>query len=482
MAADFIKEKKTRRLATKAAIAMGVLILLVVGLNAGLTAAIVFLAKDVRVATDGSLRGQKTDDVSVSTHTQKNVYVVKLGPSQRRLDEPGSGVNVASVAQVACGDVMKAIASIEHGDDTGLVKLDFGNGDISLPSMSGANYYMKDDSFGMEQVFLSRDPDVSYDVSCETTKAACTTNPSFCDVVLSAATPSTRRALSFEEAFDGDQKVSRRRLTTTKLTSAEILGEVYQNSTNLTNSTSGDSLNTVDGPCALVPNSSQGGVAKLCKDLLGVGLDDSIYCGQEVLQETEKAPLGSASPEPSFTMREVLASADTEQTYNAVVDRCQPTTARRQMWNLRENYGWCSIAAGFVAARASSGVIGHEDSANYCDASTSEASQGKGSQTSGCCVEHDKCLTCERRDRSCTGSSSTGGNCDRELSTCAWAVSCSTQTTYSVWSWSWRRGWYQVTRTIRGYDFTCAAVSTVIASAMGNPVRLPNGGKTCQTG
>ena len=259
---------------------------------------------------------------------------------------------------------MKAIASIEHGDDTGLVKLDFGNGDISLPSMSGANYYMKDDSFGMEQVFLSRDPDVSYDVSCETTKAACTTNPSFCDVVLSAATPSTRRALSFEEAFDGDQKVSRRRLTTTKLTSAEILGEVYQNSTNLTNSTSGDSLNTVDDLCALVPNSSQGGVAKLCKDLLGVGLDDSIYCGQEVLQETEEAPLGSASPEPSFTMREVLSSADTEQTYNAVVDRCQPTTARRQMWNLRENYGWCSTALGFVAATVSSGVIGNTDSAN----------------------------------------------------------------------------------------------------------------------
>jgi len=49
MATDFIKEKKTRRLATKAAIAMGVLILLVVGLNAGLTAAIVFLSKDVKV-------------------------------------------------------------------------------------------------------------------------------------------------------------------------------------------------------------------------------------------------------------------------------------------------------------------------------------------------------------------------------------------------------------------------------------------------
>ena len=52
MAADFIKEKKTRRLATKAAIAIGVLMLLVVGLNAGLTAAIVFLSKDAKRPTD----------------------------------------------------------------------------------------------------------------------------------------------------------------------------------------------------------------------------------------------------------------------------------------------------------------------------------------------------------------------------------------------------------------------------------------------
>ena len=59
MAADFIKEKKTRRLATKAAIAMGVLILLVVGLNAGLTAAIVFLSKDVKV-TNGKLTDPAT--------------------------------------------------------------------------------------------------------------------------------------------------------------------------------------------------------------------------------------------------------------------------------------------------------------------------------------------------------------------------------------------------------------------------------------
>ena len=335
--------------------------------------------------------------------------------------------------------------------------------------MSAASYHLREKSFGIDQIYLGDQRHVSYDVTCEISKADCESTPdSLCDA------KTFLDDLSFEDSFDGDQKASRRRLTTAKLsTTAETLGEVYQDST------SGDSLNTVDDLCALVPNSTKGGVAKLCKDMSGVGLDEKIFCGQEVLKETEEVPLGSAPLEPSFTMREVLVTADTEQTYNAVVDRCQPTTARRQMvWSPLDDYGWCSSSLGFVAAKASSGLIGQqEDSANYCDASTSGASQGKGSQMSSCCVEHDKCLTCDPGNRGCTGSSSTGSQCDRELSWCASSkVSCSTQNTYSVWSWSWRRGWQKVTRTIWGYDFTCAAVSTLIASVM---VARPNGGFTC---
>ena len=61
MAADFVKEKRTRRLATKAAITMGVLVLLVVGLNAGLTAAIVFLSRDTEVDSSGRIMVAGTD-------------------------------------------------------------------------------------------------------------------------------------------------------------------------------------------------------------------------------------------------------------------------------------------------------------------------------------------------------------------------------------------------------------------------------------
>ena len=58
-------------------------------------------------------------------------------------------------------------------------------------------------------------------------------------------------------------------------------------------------------------------------------------------------------------------------------------------------------------------------------------------------------------------------------------MSCRTQNTYSVWSWSWRGGWRRVTKTILGYDVACATVSTLIAGVMGNPVALPNGGQMC---
>ena len=70
MAADFIKEKKTRRLATKAAIAMGVVIILVVGLNAGLTTAIVFLSKDIKVTNNGLLSTADSNVAKVAVAKQ----------------------------------------------------------------------------------------------------------------------------------------------------------------------------------------------------------------------------------------------------------------------------------------------------------------------------------------------------------------------------------------------------------------------------
>ena len=91
MAADFIKEKKTRRLATKAVIAMGVVVLLVVGLNAGLTAAIVFISKDTEVDGSGRIMVAGTDTPAtienphITTRTLTSLTVA--GEESRSLSE-----------------------------------------------------------------------------------------------------------------------------------------------------------------------------------------------------------------------------------------------------------------------------------------------------------------------------------------------------------------------------------------------------------
>jgi hypothetical protein len=137
---------------------------------------------------------------TVGTHTQTHVYAVSL--TSARLDSAGESV----VAKVPCVEVAEAIVSIQNGDaDQGLVMIPLGDGEFSTPSMSAAHYQVHEDSFGMEQIFLSGDRNASYSVSCETSMAACETHPGLlCDVLPSAATASSAQALSFEDAFDGD--------------------------------------------------------------------------------------------------------------------------------------------------------------------------------------------------------------------------------------------------------------------------------------
>ena len=137
--------------------------------------------------------------------TQTHVYAVS---PTNPLDSAGGSV----VAKVPCVEVSEAILSIQNGDaDQGLVMIPLGNGEFSTPSMSAAHYQVHEDSFGMEQIFLSGDRDVSYNVSCATSMAACETPPGLlCDVLHSSAPSSSPEALSFEDAFDGDV---RRRLS-----------------------------------------------------------------------------------------------------------------------------------------------------------------------------------------------------------------------------------------------------------------------------
>ena len=142
---------------------------------------------------------------SVGAYTQKHVYAVSL---TSRLDSAGESV----VAEVPCVEVLEVIASIKIGDDDqGQVMIPLGNGEFSAPAMSAAHYQVHEDSFGVEQIFLADDRDISYNISCETSMAACETNPFLlCDVLPSAVTASGRRALhAFEDAFDGEPILQR---------------------------------------------------------------------------------------------------------------------------------------------------------------------------------------------------------------------------------------------------------------------------------
>ena len=177
--------------------------------NSVLVMVIVNLSKELKVE---GVSLKTMNGGSVSTHGQKNVFEVTLTVSGRRLaDEQGSGNIQEPVAQVTCNNVLLAVSSIENGDDESLVKITMGDGIFWEPRMSAASYHLHENSFGIDQLYLQDQRAVLYDANCEMSKEACETHPGHpCDVLLSAATASSARALSFEDAFDGDV---RRRLT-----------------------------------------------------------------------------------------------------------------------------------------------------------------------------------------------------------------------------------------------------------------------------
>ena len=177
--------------------------------NSVLVMVIVNLSKELKVE---GVSLKTMNGGSVSTHGQKNVFDVTLTVSGRRLaDEQGSGNIQEPVAQVTCKNVLRAVSSIENGDDESLVKITLGDGFFWEPRMSAASYHLHENSFGIDQLYLQDQPAVFYDVNCEMSKEACETHPGqTCDVLPSAATASSARAVSFEDAFDGDV---RRRLT-----------------------------------------------------------------------------------------------------------------------------------------------------------------------------------------------------------------------------------------------------------------------------
>ena len=174
--------------------------------NAGLTVAVVTLSKDVKVE-GGSFKTKGGD--SISTVSQKHVYEVTLlsKPRPQLHEERANGKSYTStvvLAEVTCSTVMDAISSIEKGNDGSLVKMAVGDGKFWEPRASAAYYQLHDDSFGIEQVYLDDKRDVSYDVTCEMSKADCENAPgTLCEAVAS-------QQATLDGAFDGDFPARRR--------------------------------------------------------------------------------------------------------------------------------------------------------------------------------------------------------------------------------------------------------------------------------
>ena len=121
------------------------------------------------------------------------------------------------VAQGSCAKVLLAITSIKSGDAESLAKCFYCDDDVLGPGMSAhaASYNFRDSSFGIVQVYMDDLPDVSYNVTCDFSKATCESAPdSVCDVV-SSEVNEDRRALSsdeFDAAFDGEPQIQRAHL------------------------------------------------------------------------------------------------------------------------------------------------------------------------------------------------------------------------------------------------------------------------------
>jgi hypothetical protein len=180
--------------------------------NAGLMVAVVTLSKDLKVE-GGSLKNNK-DGGAISTVSQKKVYEVTLLPLPSRCqlggpstagDESSTVVGKCLVCKLTCALVMEAISSIEEGKDGSLAKINLGEGEFWEPSMSAAYYYLHETSYGIEQIYLDGQRDVSYDVTCAISKADCADSPDTpCDGVENPKVifDDDRRALSLDEAFD----------------------------------------------------------------------------------------------------------------------------------------------------------------------------------------------------------------------------------------------------------------------------------------
>ena len=143
------------------------------------------------------------------------------------------------------------------------------------------------------------------------------------------------------------------------------------------------------------------------------GLIES-FCGSKAIKDIQVEQSIECGGGGTFTFLEIMDAPDARAAYDAISKRCgsagpDPTGARplKGGRGLKTNYGWCSMDLGFLMSKV--GLRKIDDSADYCNAGHKEDDDGKGTGISGCCTNHDKCLTCDSAGRTCKGMNGAGG-------------------------------------------------------------------------
>ena len=166
--------------------------------NGALTAAVLYLSKDLKVdIIDGSLKATR-DGASIRTHNAKTklkVDEIEIGGKDRRRLTEGDAIGIP-VAEISCEHVRQGIALMQAGENEAVVEIPHGDNRMYTASVS-ANYYDLENGsdFGITGIKVDADGDLLYDVTCD--RAKCNEDAGYkCQVLASAMTShSVRRML-----------------------------------------------------------------------------------------------------------------------------------------------------------------------------------------------------------------------------------------------------------------------------------------------
>jgi hypothetical protein len=156
--------------------------------NGALTAAVVYLSKDLKVdSIDGSLRATR-DGASIRTHyakTKLKADEIEIGEEDRRRLTEGDTIGIP-VAEISCEHVRQGIALMQAGENEAVVEIPHGDNRMYTTSVS-ANYYDLENGsdFGITGIKVEEDRDLLYDVTCD--RAQCNEDAGYkCQILASA--------------------------------------------------------------------------------------------------------------------------------------------------------------------------------------------------------------------------------------------------------------------------------------------------------